>query len=196
LLAAERVAGILEQMGVEAVVIGALALAAHGYPRSTDDLDLAIGVDPKELAEIARELQAAGFSADVNPPDEADPLGGVVRVRAEGVDLIELVNFKNPPGGGFPALIEMATREAVAVALRPRMATDPGKPSALRVVTLPHLVLFKLYAGGPKSKTDVLELLSRNPGADLETIRELARRFRMGRRLDAWLRDLGGSADD
>ena len=38
--AAEEVAEILESRGVGAVVIGAVALAAHGYVRFTEDLDL------------------------------------------------------------------------------------------------------------------------------------------------------------
>ena len=38
--AAEEVAEILESRGVGAVVIGAVALAAHGYVRFTDDLAL------------------------------------------------------------------------------------------------------------------------------------------------------------
>jgi len=38
--AAEEVAGILESRGVGAMVIGAVALAAHGYVRFTEDSDL------------------------------------------------------------------------------------------------------------------------------------------------------------
>jgi len=186
LAAAERVAEVLARLGIDSALIGALALAAHGYPRSTDDLDLAIGVEPRRLEEIARELRGEGFGVDVHPPDAADPLGGVVRVRAEGIDTIEIVNFNNPPAGGFPALVEIAMQD---------VEPCPGR-GRLRVVSLPHLVLFKLYAGGPKSKSDVLELLSRNPGADLNQIRELAGRFRMDRRLDAWLRELASPADE
>jgi hypothetical protein len=79
-------------------------------------------------------------------------------------------------------------------ALRDAIPCGPGSP--LRVVTLPHLVLFKLYAGGPKSRNDVLELLSRNPELDLNALRDACRGFRLDRRLDAWLRELKPSFDE
>jgi hypothetical protein len=180
-LAAEKIAEILAGEGVASALIGAVALAAHRYPRSTEDLDLAVGVEPRRLGEVARDLRREGFTAELSEPDDLDPLGGVLRVTAEGIDRIEIVNFCNPPGGGFPALIEAALQEAVPY--------REGTP--LRVVTLPHLILFKLYAAGAKSKNDVLELLSRNPELDLNALRELCKRFRMDRRLAAWLRDLG-----
>jgi len=40
-LAAEKVVAILARAGIDSALIGAAALAAHGYPRSTEDLDLA-----------------------------------------------------------------------------------------------------------------------------------------------------------
>jgi hypothetical protein len=50
--AAEKVAGILESRGVGAVVIGAVALAAHGYVRFTEDLDLGVNTDLGTLRQI------------------------------------------------------------------------------------------------------------------------------------------------
>lgn len=46
-----------------------------------------------------------------------------------------------------------------------------------------HLVFFKLYSGGNKSLTDVLELLSRND-VDINALRAMAKRFRMTRQLN------------
>ena len=37
----------------------------------------------------------------------------------------------------------------------------------------------KLYAGGTRSHADIVELLRRNPDADLEQIRETCRRYRL-----------------
>lgn len=184
--AAETVAAILARRGVDSALIGAVALAAHLYPRSTEDVDLAVGVDPKALTEIADDLRGAGFAVEVSEPDPQDPLGGVLRVKGEGIDRIEIVNFCNPPGGGFPALVEAALRDAVPY----------REGASLRVVTLPHLILFKLYAGGLKSRSDVLELLSRNPGIDLEGLRARCRQLRLDRRLEAWLRELKSSTDE
>jgi hypothetical protein len=43
--AAEKVADVLQSRGVGSVVIGAVALAAHGYVRFTEDLDLGVNTD-------------------------------------------------------------------------------------------------------------------------------------------------------
>jgi hypothetical protein len=53
--AAEQIAGILESRGVGSVVIGAVAMAAHGYVRFTQDLDLGVNTDLSTLRSAARE---------------------------------------------------------------------------------------------------------------------------------------------
>lgn len=183
---AEKVAAILARRGVDSALIGAAALAVHLYPRSTEDVDLAVGVAPGCLPEIARDLRNEGFAVEISEPDPQDPLGGVLRVTGQGMERVEIVNFCNPPAGGFPALVEAALRDAVPY--------REGAP--LRVVSLPHLIVFKLYAGGPKSRSDVLELLRRNPGVDLADLRARCRRFRLDRKLTSWLRELKSAGED
>ena len=163
--AAEEVCGVLASHGVEAVVIGAIALAAHGYVRFTEDLDLGINVDLGTLRRLAQALRTSGFEVDLREPDGADPLGGVVDVRG-AFGLVQIVNF----GGRFPAVIDGGVAAADTV-------IRPG--SALRIVPLPHLVALKLYAGGAKSRADIVELLARNPAADLSAIRDLCRGWRL-----------------
>jgi hypothetical protein len=81
---------------------------------------------------------------------------------------------------GDPCRIEDALRTATAT-LRPG--------SRLKLVPLPQLVALKLYAGGLKSEADVLELLARNPEADLDEMRKVCKRYQVGG-LDAILREL------
>lgn len=163
--AAEDVAGVLESRGVGAVVIGAVALAAHGYVRFTEDLDLGVNTDLATLGEVAEALRAAGFDVELREPDGEDPLGGVVDVRGP-FGLVQIVNY----GGRFPAVIDGGLAAADTV-------IRPG--SRLRIVPLPHLVALKLYAGGAKSRADIVELLSRNPEADTAAIRDLCRGWRL-----------------
>jgi hypothetical protein len=73
-------------------------------------------------------------------------------------------------GGRFPAAIEDGLAAADTV-IRPE--------SRLRIVPLPHLVALKLYAGGTKSRADIVELLSRNPDADMDAIRDLCQKWRL-----------------
>ncbi len=175
LAAAEDVVGLLKGHGVDAVVIGAVALAAYHYVRQTEDLDLAVNADLAKMRAIVGALAAAGYTAEFHPPDSDDPLAGVIDVRGP-FGLIQIISFS----GRFPAVVEEGVREAELMV---------RAQSSLRIVPLPHLIALKLYAGGYKSKADILELLARNPAADVEAIKALCRRYRLAG-LDELLREL------
>lgn len=170
---AERVARVAQEHGVETALIGATALAVHNFVRATADVDLATytNVFP-QLRDLAEALRGMGLNADLRLPDEADPLGGVLAVwgqvddEGEPLDTVEVVNFRNPYRANDGLALE-AIRDAVAL--------EPGSP--LRCVRLPHLVALKLSAGSRRDLADVVDLLVRNPDADLDEIRSLATRF-------------------
>lgn len=147
---AEQVVRILGEHQVPALVIGALALAAHGHARATEALDLAVSTPPGSLMAVAETLRAEGWDVELRMPDADDPLGGVIDVRAPGCDLVQIVNFDNSPGGGFPRLVHEALQSSVEV-----------RGSTLRMADVQTLIKFKLYAGGTKSDLDVLALLER-----------------------------------
>lgn len=165
LQAAECVLGILKQRRLDAVVIGAVALAAHHYVRQTNDIDLGVNADLPTLRALVDSLRQAGFDAELREPDGNDPLGGVIDVSGS-FGLLQIISYS----GRFPAVIEDALRCADLVVRQ-------GSP--LRLVPLPHLVALKLYAGGCKSHADIVELLAHNPDADLDAIRALCGRYRL-----------------
>ena len=165
LRAAEDVIGILRRHRVDAVVIGATALAAYHYVRQTEDVDLGVNADLTTLRTITNALRKAGYTAELREPDGQDPLGGVVDVSGP-FGLLQIISFANR----FPAVIDDALRSS-------RLAVRQGSP--LRLVPIPQLIALKLYAGGYKSKADIVELLIRNPEIDFEEIREVCRRYRL-----------------
>lgn len=165
LAAAERVASLLAARGIDAVVIGAAALAAHHYVRHTEDIDLGVNVAIRTLGPVADGLREAGYDVVVREPDGQDPLGGVIDVSGP-FGLVQIVNF----GERFPAVIDRA-RAAATLTVR--------SGASLRIVPLDYLIALKLYAGGMKSKADIVELLKRNPDAEREPIRKLCRHFRL-----------------
>ncbi len=70
------------------------------------------------------------------------------------------------------------------------MPLSPESP--LRVVSLSHLIALKLYAGGWKSKGDVVELLERNrEHLDLAGLRDVCNRHGLGPALEPLLQELG-----
>jgi predicted nucleotidyltransferase len=55
---------LLNSHGVEYLVVGGYAVAYHGRPRATGDLDLWIAVHPRNAANVVQTLQEFGFTSD------------------------------------------------------------------------------------------------------------------------------------
>jgi hypothetical protein len=168
---AREVDRVCVEEGCEVLLIGAMALAAHGYPRNTEDVDFAIAIDPRKLPALAHRLERLGLEATLAEADAQDPLGGVITLRRDGALPIQLVNFDNFPAGGFPKLVQDALSRASIV-----------EGGIGKLPTVEDLILFKVYAGGPKSTLDILELLTRTQ-VDLNQLRERAHGYGMKRDL-------------
>jgi hypothetical protein len=177
---AEQVAQAAKQLGFDTALIGAAALAVHRYTRGTEDIDLAVAVDPSvQLTALDRALTSAGLHTCLRLPDDQDPLGGVLVVWASvdedgaPADVVEVVNFHNPG--------RIVSTPAMAAIARAR----PLQGTPLRCVTIEDLVALKLYAGGLADHADIVQLLARNPEADLAAVRTVAAPFDSGGHLEA-----------
>jgi hypothetical protein len=155
----------LHEHQLDAIVIGAVALAAHRYVRQTEDLDLGTNASVQKLRELTASLLATGCHAKLREPDAEDASGGVIDVEGP-FGSIQITSYAEK----FPAVIKDALRES-------DLTARCGSP--LKLVPLPHLIALKLYAGGAKSKADILELLARNPELDMENLRKLCRSYRL-----------------
>jgi len=142
----DRILADLAAKEIPAAIIGALALAAHGVVRASEDLDLLV---------LDRSVLQRGFWADweasskieIRRGDPDDPLAGVVRVRADS-EIVDLVVGREP---WMPAVLE----RRIEIQLGPRV---------LPIVSRADLVLLKLFAGGPQDLLDVELLLAAHPG--------------------------------
>jgi hypothetical protein len=162
---AEAIALLLAEEGLECVVIGAVALAVHRYVRFTEDVDLGVNADLKQMRRLVEVLEPKDYHVVFHEPDGDDPLAGVIDITGS-FGMVQIVSFENR----FPAAI----RDALAGEKIPLQAS-----SDLRVIPIPQLVALKLYAGGLKSLTDIVEMLRRNPEVDLEEIGETCRNYRI-----------------
>jgi len=163
--AAEFVANSASNLGVPLLVIGAAALAGHRYVRTTEDIDLAGNVPLQVLQELGSQLGRLDYEIDLREPDADDPLGGVLDIQGR-FGQIQVISFADR----FPAVIEDALKDS---------PIPIKKDSSLQIIPLPHLIVLKLYAGGLKSKADVVEVLLRNPEADLIMIEALCHSYRI-----------------
>jgi len=53
--------GLLEAHGVDYLIIGGYAVALHGFPRFTGDIDFFVAVNPENAAKLMQVFEAFGF---------------------------------------------------------------------------------------------------------------------------------------
>ena len=88
----------LNNNGVRYLIIGGYAVAFHGYPRYTRDIDIWIEMSPDNAAKVVRALEQFGFGslglkpADFLTPDQIIQLG----YPPSRIDLVT-----TPPGVDF-----------------------------------------------------------------------------------------------
>ena len=90
---------------VEYVIVGAHALAYHGVPRYTGDLDILVRPDPENARRILKALDIFGFGSvgltaeDFTVPDKVIQLG-VAPVRIDIVTALTGVSWGEAAAGG------------------------------------------------------------------------------------------------
>ena len=160
--------GLLRQLhsaGVEHVLIGGLAVNAHGVIRSTKDVDICPSPDPRNLARLAELLSRLGvrqlgvsddgFAADELPfdPTRADDLAEGDNFRLETpLGVLDIMQWV--PGieadSAYATLAADAQR-AVAFGIE------------IHVCSLPALREMKRAAGRPQDLQDLADLDSAHP---------------------------------
>ena len=164
---ASRVAGILD--ADDCLLIGGLAVGAHGYVRATDDVDF---VTRLTLAAVQERFRAHGITATIARGDlrEGDP--PCVKAVVEGVRVDVL-----------PRIVPLDWDRSKELVFEDRKAR-------LRVVDLEGLVRLKLRAGGPQDLMDTAALVLLHPDL-LDKAREVALAYSvdLADKLDVWLGD-------
>lgn len=142
---------ILEFVGARYALIGAHAMAARGYPRSTVDVDFLTAdqrvLDPAIWTEVIR----SGGTVEARRGDHDDPLAGVVHIQlADGSDVdVVVARWK-----WEAAVIERAERMRIAGIDIPVARTS-------------DLIMLKLAAGGYLDQRDAAALLATGNRAEL-----------------------------
>ena len=139
-----QLAADLKNHNIDYVVIGAVAMLAHGYPRFTEDIDLVL--TPEGLEAFHRELVGLGYAP-------AFP-GARKRLRStrDGIP-IEVITAGEYPGDGQPKPVSF-----------PKPSEASIERDGVRFVTFEKLIELKLASGmtaGDRLKdlADVQELI-------------------------------------
>lgn len=139
-----RLVADLKEHQIDYVVIGAIALMAHGYPRFTEDIDLIL--DSEGLDRFHRELIGLGYS----PAFQGARKG--LRATKDGTP-IEVIAAGEYPGDGKPKPVSF-----------PRPSESFVEIDGVKFPTLEKLIELKLASGmtAPhrlKDLADVQELI-------------------------------------
>jgi hypothetical protein len=122
----QKITKRLEQLGVPYAVVGGLAIAAHGFKRMTDDVDVL--VDPAGLKIVHEALEGLGYVA---------PFAGSKQLRDTETSVrIEFLVTGQYPGDGKPKPVAFPDPRDVAVEI-----------DGIRYLNLPTLLELKLASG-------------------------------------------------
>lgn len=147
----------LDDAGIAYRVIGAAALAAHGVFRSTQDLDLLV-TDPRILdPSLWSGVELPGFEVDVRKGIDDDPLSGVVRIDE---DVGDDRDWETPLLCVDIVVIDQPWTRGIVSGEGPLVMVGDLE---IESVSLVDLALLKLYAGGPRDRSDLLALLVEYP---------------------------------
>ena len=89
---------LLNDQGVEYLLIGGYAVGYYGYPRATNDLEIWVAIDPNNAERIVEALRKFGFdmvelSASLFLQDENIIRMGIPPMRIEIITAISGVSF-------------------------------------------------------------------------------------------------------
>lgn len=155
---------VLDEAGAKWAVIGAMAVAYHGWVRASLDADalLSLRGSTLDIDQLAERLRSKGFQAEARMGDPGDPLGFVLRIADEAGNQADLI-------GGIRKLES---------AFWNRVIEESWEGMHLRIASAEDLIALKLFAGGPKDLEDAEGVLRVQAGKlDLELVRKLCKGF-------------------
>ena len=161
LASVEAVVRALNDSGVSFIVVGGLAVVAHGYGRLTQDLDLVVRLDRDNLRRAFSGLAALGYEprVPVTADGLADPAHRARWIEEKGMTVL---NFHSDRHRETP--VDMFVTEPFAFAEEYDRATvaELSPAAHVRIVRLSTLIRMKTSAGRPQDLADIAELRAIN----------------------------------
>lgn len=154
----DRIVAVFGRHGVDFVVIGGIAVLAHGHPRATFDLDFTADLaedNMRRLAAALEELDAVvrGVDAELLDVDPTDPEQLATGANWTFTTSAGWLDFM-PAADGARDYEEIAS-DAV-----------PVRDGAFRVVGLDDLIRMKRASGRRKDLDDIAALTHRGQASD------------------------------
>jgi hypothetical protein len=160
----EAIFRALQEAEARYLVVGGVAVVAHGYVRFTKDLDLVLDLSPDSLRRTLTALQSLGYRPMIPVPllDFANPELRHDWIENRNMKVFNLVSDRYPdvaidifPKEPFPFETEFAKGESKEVA-----------PNVMaHVVSVPALIALKIAANRDRDRIDIDKLRKLYPSS-------------------------------
>lgn len=153
----EAIVGALNEAGVHFLVVGGLAVNAHGYLRFTKDVDLVVRLTREDIDAAFRALKGIDYhpSVPITAGEFAQPIMREEWRREKGMLVLKFwsdTHRETPLDVFIYEPFDFAQEEAAAL-----RSSDPGAAAA-GFVSIPALVAMKRVAGRPQDLVDIEKL--------------------------------------
>ncbi len=153
----EKVFRALHEANARYLVVGGLAVVAHGYVRLTQDLDLVFDLQSDTLAGTLEALRGLGYrpSAPVGLQDFADPVSRSDWIANKNMQVFNLISEELPD-----LAIDVFVKEPFDFAVEFEKAgiKEIASGVAARVVDVQSLIEMKNAVGRDQDRIDVAKL--------------------------------------
>ena len=160
----ETIVGSLNQAGVRYLVVGGLAVVAHGFVRFTADIDLVLDPTPAAMRRAIEALSTLGYRPRAPVPFEefADPDHRRAWARDKSLMVFSVFSSQHP-ATEIDLFVETPFDFERAYASADRFEVASGIEATF--VGREDLIAMKRKAGRPQDLKDVAELESTTPPA-------------------------------
>lgn len=154
----KTVLAALDAAQVRYIVVGGLAVVAHGYIRETKDIDLVVELSPQNALAAVRALADLGYKpavAAIALEDFADPAKRQSWIDEKNATVINLYSDAHPVGSVDLFISEPFDFER---AYADSSLTEVVGETQTRIAALDDLITMKEVAGRPKDLVDLRQL--------------------------------------
>jgi len=151
----EAIVHALNSADVRFIVVGGLAVNAHGYLRLTNDVDLVVQLSRREILSAFRALEQLGYhpSNPITAEDFADPDKREMWRREKGMQVLKMWSDTH---GSTP--LDIFVYEPFDFDAEYDRALVRTNEIPARFASIPTLIAMKLVAGRPQDQIDIEKL--------------------------------------
>ena len=157
LVSVEAITRALDEASVPFIVVGGLAVVAHGYGRQTQDIDVVIQLQPEAVRNAFRVLETLGYRPRIPVTAEgfANPDQRARWIKEKGMTVL---NFHSDQHRETPLDVFVTEPFDFSEEYRLAMVEEVAPGAPVHILRLETLLRLKQEAGRPQDLADIAEL--------------------------------------